>query len=152
MDKATNRSQNITITASSGLSDREVENMRKEAEVHAEEDKHRKEAVESKNHADNLIYQSEKTLRDNAGKIDPAKKAEAEDKIAKLREAMNQDDVENIQSKMKDLEQLIQQIGAAMYEQPGQEQAAGGDASQPDSGPSGEPKDDDVVDGEFKNV
>ncbi len=152
MDKASNRSQNITITASSGLSDNEVENMRKEAEIHAEEDKKRKEAVESKNHADNLIYQTEKTLRDNADKIEPAKKAEAEDKIAKLREAMNNDDIESMRTKMQDLEQFIQQIGAAMYEQPGQQQAAGPEAPQSDSGPADKPKDDDVVDGEFKNV
>jgi molecular chaperone DnaK len=150
LDKASNRSQNITITASSGLTDAEVENMRKEAEVHAEEDKKRKEAVESKNHADNLIYQTEKTLRENADKIDPAKKAEAEDKIAKLREAMNNDDVSSMQTKMQDLEQFIQQIGAAMYQQPGQE--AGPQAPQPDEGSSDETKDDDVVDGEFKNV
>jgi molecular chaperone DnaK len=132
------------------LTDAEVENMRKEAEVHAEEDKKRKEAVESKNHADNLIYQTEKTLRENADKIDPAKKAEAEDKIAKLREAMNNDDVSSMQTKMQDLEQFIQQIGAAMYQQPGQE--AGPQAPQPDEGSSDETKDDDVVDGEFKNV
>ncbi len=149
VDKASNRSQNITITASSGLSESEIENMRKQAEVHADEDRKRKEAVETKNHADNLIYQTEKMLRENADKIDGAKKAEAEDKIAKLRDVMNTDDVESIQSKLQDLEQFIQQIGASMYQQPG-----AGEPQQPgpDNGPSDTSGNDDVVDGEFKSV
>lgn len=148
MDKASNRSQNITITASSGLSESEIDNMRKQAEMHADEDRKRKEAVETKNHADNLIYQSEKMLRENADKIDGAKKSEVEDKIAKLRDVMNSNDVDTIRAKLQDLEQTIQQIGAAMYQQPGAE----GQQPGPEAGPSQGPSNDDVVDGEFKSV
>lgn len=152
VDKATNRSQNITITASSGLNEAEVEKMRKEAELHAEEDKRRKQLVEARNHADNLIYQTEKTLRENADKIDSEKKQQIDTKISDLRSKVTGDDVEGIQKLIQEVEELIQQIGASMYQQPG------GEAGQPDSQPGSEqggdsqPGNDDVVDGEFKSV
>lgn len=153
VDKATSRSQNITITASSGLNDEEVEKMRKEAEIHADEDKKRKQLVEARNHGDNLIYQTEKTLRENADKIDSEKKQEIDTKIAELRTKLAGEDVEDIQKSIQEIEQLIQQIGASMYQQPG---AEGGQepGPQPESGPDDEsqPGNDDVVDGEFKSV
>jgi molecular chaperone DnaK len=153
VDKATSRSQNITITASSGLNDEEVEKMRKEAEIHADEDKKRKQLVEARNHGDNLIYQTEKTLRENADKIDSEKKQEIDTKIADLRTKLAGEDVEDIQKSIQEVEQLIQQIGASMYQQPEAEgsQEAG---PQPESGPDDEsqPGNDDVVDGEFKSV
>ena len=117
-DKATNRSQHITITASSGLDEKEVERMQKEAELHAEEDKRKKEVAEARNHADNLIYQSEKLIKENGDKIDASKKEEVESKIASLRGIINGEDVEGIRKNIEELDQLVQQIGASMYQQP----------------------------------
>lgn len=152
VDKATSRSQHITITASSGLSESEVEKMRREAESHAEDDVRRKEVVEARNHADNLIYQTEKMIRENGEKIDSAKKKEAEDKIASLRGLMPGEDVEGMRKLIQDLEQFIQQIGASMYEQPGDPNQAAGGQTSPDEGNNQNPSGDDVVDGEFKSV
>ncbi len=151
-DKATNRSQHITITASSGLSDSEVEKMRHEAESHAEEDSRRKEVVEARNHADNLIYQTEKMIRENGEKIDASQKKDAEDKVASLRGMVGGDDLEGMRKLIQELEQFIQQIGASMYQQPGESgQSEGPQASQSDNGDT-KPSGDDVVDGEFKNI
>jgi molecular chaperone DnaK len=152
VDKATNRSQNITITASSGLNDTEVEKMRKEAEIHAEEDSRRKQLVEARNHADNMIYQSEKMLRENADKIDSEKKQQIDTKISDLRSKVTGDDVEGIQKLIQEIEQLIQQIGASMYQQPGSETGEQGSQPGPDQGDGSQSGNDDVVDGEFKSV
>ncbi|MHB8134158.1 MAG: molecular chaperone DnaK [Anaerolineaceae bacterium] len=152
LDKATSRSQHITITASSGLSETEVEKMRKEAEAHSDEDKRRKEVVEARNHADNLAYQTEKMLRDNGDKIDPAKKKEAEDKVASLRGIMHGEDLETIQKQIQELEQLVQQLGASMYQQPGGENPTSGPQTSQNGGQENNPSGDDVVDGEFKSV
>jgi molecular chaperone DnaK len=152
VDKATNRSQNITITASSGLNDTEVEKMRKEAEIHAEEDNRRKQLVEARNHADNLIYQSEKMLRENADKIDSEKKQQIDTKISDLRSKVTGDDVEGIQNLIQEIEQLIQQVGASMYQQPGSEAGEQGPQPGPDQGDGSQSGNDDVVDGEFKSV
>jgi molecular chaperone DnaK len=154
-DKATGRSQKITITASSGLSEQEVEKMKKEAEEHADEDKKRKELIEVRNNADNAAYTAEKLLRDSGDKIDDTVKTDINDKIAKLRETMNGEDTAAIRKQTEELGQAVQAVGASMYQQ--QQQAGGqetGEAGQ--AGPSGEssdgPSDEDIVDGEFKNV
>jgi len=152
VDKATNRSQNITITASSGLNDTEVEKMRKEAELHAEEDKRRKQLVEARNHADNLIYQTEKMLRENADKIDSEKKQQIDTKISDLRSKVTGDDVEGIQKLIQEVEELIQQVGASMYQQPGGEAGQAGPEPGSEKGGDSQPGNDDVVDGEFKSV
>ena len=152
VDKATNRSQNITITASSGLNDAEVEKMRKEAELHAEDDKRRKQLVEARNHGDNLVYQTEKMLRENADKIDSEKKQEIDSKIANLRNLLTGEDIEAIQKSIQDLEQLIQQVGASMYQQPGADGSQPGPAPESDPGDGPQSGNDDVVDGEFKSV
>ncbi len=152
VDKATNRSQNITITASSGLNDAEIEKMRKEAELHADEDKKRKQLVEARNHADNLIYQTEKMLRENGDKIDSEKKQQIDTKISDLRSKANSDDVDGIQRLLQELEQLVQQVGASMYQQPGSEPGQTGPQSGPDQGGEPQSGNDDVVDGEFKSV
>ena len=153
-DKATGRSQKITITASSGLSEQEVEKMKKEAEEHADEDKKRKELIEVRNNADNAAYTAEKLLRDSGDKIDDAVKNDINDKIVKLRETMNGEDTAVIRKQTEELGQAVQAVGASMYQQ---QQAGGqetGEAGQ--AGPSGEssdgPSDEDIVDGEFKNV
>ncbi len=116
-DKATGRSQHITITASSGLSEAEIERMRREAENHADEDKHRKELVEVRNQADTVIYTVEKTLRDGGDKISAEARQEAEAGVQTLRSAMNGDNVEAIRQASDNLGQIIQKIGAAMYQQ-----------------------------------
>ena len=156
LDKATNRSQHITITASSGLSESEIKRMKEEAEAHAEEDRKRKDLVEVRNQADNTIYTAEKLLKDNEGKIPADLKKQTEDEIAKVRSALNTDDAETIRKTMESLGQVIQKIGASMYQQqpnpgqPGPEQGGqGGQAGGPSSG-SGDSGD--VVDGEFKSV
>jgi molecular chaperone DnaK len=153
LDKATNRSQHITITASSGLSESEVEKMRKDAEANAEADRKRKELIEARNHADNMVYTAEKALKDYSDKIPAEKKTETENAVARVREVMNGDDVESIRKATDDLGQVVQQLGASMYQQPGgdgggPEQAGG----PPPGGEPGTEGGDDVVDGEFRNA
>ena len=141
-DKATGRSQHITITASSGLSDSEVEQMRKDAEVHAEEDRKRKELIEARNNADNTAYAAEKALREFGDKVPAETKSEIETKVAEAKKAAEGEDVETIKSATEALGQAIQKIGTSVYEQ--NQAPVGGEAdSNPDAGP-------DVVDGEVK--
>jgi molecular chaperone DnaK len=134
-DKATGRSQHITITASSGLSKDEVERMRKEAEAHAEEDRQRREKIEVRNQADSAVYSAEKALRDFGEKIPAELKTEIEGAIAECRKALEADDLEGMRKSTEALGRAIQKIGGAMYAQdspePGsaaEEGAAGGEA------------------------
>jgi molecular chaperone DnaK len=154
-DKATGRSQHITITASSGLSDSEVERLRRDAEQHADEDRKRKELIEARNNADNAVYTAEKALREFGDKVPADVKTRVEDAASKVRQMMTSDDAAAIRKATEDLNLVIQQIGAAAYQQsgpaagpPGGEPGAG-DTSQ---GPSGEGGDEDVVDVEFRNA
>lgn len=149
-DKATGRSQNITITASSGLSDAEVEKMRKDAELHAEEDKRRKELIEARNNADNTAYSAEKVLKDLGEKVPADMKTNVEAKITAVRESIKSDDAQAIQKATEDLSQVLQQLGAAAYQQSGP--AAGTPGEDPQAGPSSSPGDEDVVDGEFHSA
>jgi len=145
-DKATGRSQHITITASSGLSDAEVEKMRKDAEAHAEEDRKRKELIEVRNHADNTAYAAEKALREFGDKVPAEVKSDIDAKVAEVRAAAQGDDIENIKSVTDALGQAIQKIGASVYEQgpaAGASEAPGGGTSSGDAGPE-------VVEGEVK--
>lgn len=151
-DKATGRSQHITITASSGLTEAEIEKMRREAELHAEEDRKRKELIEIRNNADNTAYSAEKLLREHGDKLPADLKKQAEEGVAKLREALNTENAEEIRRLTEELGRTIQKLGGSMYQQP-EGQATGGsgpDGGSPSSG-SGEPGDN-VVDGEFRSV
>ena len=153
-DKATGRSQHITITASSGLNKDEIDKMVKDAERHADEDKTRKAQVEVRNAADSAIFTAEKALRDGGDKVPADVKSEVEGKIASVRSALEGGNVDTIQSSTNDLYQSIQKIGSAMY-QSGPEGGApggtpGGDAG--GSGPAGGASGDDVVDGQFKEA
>jgi len=141
-DKATGRSQHITITASSGLSDEEVEQMRKDAEAHAEEDKKRKELIEARNHADNTAYAAEKALKEFEGKVPDDVKADIEAKVADVKKAAEGEDVDAMKTATDALGEAIQKIGASVYEQ-GQASVEGEADSNPNS--DGEPE---VVDGE----
>lgn len=122
-DKATNREQKVTITASSGLSDEEIEKMRSEAELHADEDKKKKELVEVRNDADNMIYTAEKTLKDAEGKAKQEDIRAVEDAIAELKSVHTEDEVEKIKEKLNALSEKLQVVGAAMYQQSGTETA-----------------------------
>jgi len=141
-DKATGKSQHITITASSGLNEAEIEKMRKDAEAHAEEDRKRKDLIEARNNADNTVYAGEKALRDLGDKVPAEIKAEVEAKSAEVKEAAKGEDVEKIKAAVESLGQTIQKIGASVYEQ-GQPSAGGEAGPSSDAGP-------DVVDGEVK--
>ncbi|MDH3943151.1 MAG: Hsp70 family protein, partial [Anaerolineae bacterium] len=144
-DKATGRSQNITITASSGLSDEEVDNMRKDAESHAEDDMKKKAWVEVHNNADNSIYGAEKALKDLGDKVPEDVKSKVEAEIAKVRELLESEDTEALKSATDSLMEEVQAIGAAAYEQAGPEMG-GTEEPEADSDDSG---DEDVVEGEF---
>ena len=159
LDKATSRSQHITITASSGLNDTEVDRMRRDAETHAAEDAKRKELIEARNTADNAIYTAEKALRDLGDKVPADVKNQVEAQATQVREALKSDDAAKIRSATDELFRIIQQIGAAAYQQggPGPVGGAPGAAGGPDSagpGAGGNPKPDDgdVVDGQFRNA
>ncbi len=142
-DKATGRSQHITITASSGLSDSEVEKMRKDAEAHAEDDRKRKELIEARNNADNMAYAAEKALRDLGDKVPTDVRSDVETKTAEVKSVAQDEDVEKIKAATEALGLSIQKIGASVYEQ-GQPSAEGeAGSSSNDAGP-------DVVDGEVK--
>ncbi len=148
-DKATGRQQNITITASSGLSDAEVEQMRRDAEAHAEEDQKRRDLIEARNTADNAIYTTEKTIKDLGDKVSEQHKSTIEDQIASIRQLREQEDAQAINTAVENLMKTLQEVGQAAYAQE-QAQAAQGEpqaeqtGDQSDSGDQG-----DVVDGEF---
>ncbi|MEI8131557.1 MAG: molecular chaperone DnaK [Leptolinea sp.] len=153
LDKATNRSQHITITASSGLSEAEVEKMRAEAETNADADLKRKELIEARNHADNMIYTAEKTLKDFADKIPAEMKTKTEDSVKQVRDVINSDDPAVIKKATEDLGTIVQGMGASFYQQPGGADPAAAADPEPTPSPSTEgTPDGDVVDGEFKNV
>jgi len=142
-DKATGRSQHITITASSGLSKEEVERMVKEAERNRAADERRKGEIELKNQADSSIYAAEKALHDFADKIDANLKSSIEKQVDAVKKARDANDQSKLRSSMEELQRSIQQIGSAMY----------GAAGAPGEGPSGEPGPDgkgkeDVIEGE----
>jgi molecular chaperone DnaK len=156
-DKATGRSQHITITASSGLRDEEVERMRRDAESHAEEDRKRKEMIEARNTADNAVYTAEKVLRDLGDKVPADLKSRVEGKISDVKKVMSGDNIDAIRKATEELNDVLQQVGSAAYqagpsgpEAGGPEAGAGGASHQPggSKGPDGE----DVVDGEFRNA
>src|SRR5207245_1291093 len=110
-DKATGKEQKITITAGGGLSKDEVEKLRQEAELHAEEDRKRRDEIEVRNTADSLAYTAEKTVRENADKIDDALKSEVEGKIAAVRSQLQSGDADSIRSAMNELSEAMQRIG-----------------------------------------
>ncbi len=129
-DKATNKEQKITITASTNLSKDEVERMRKEAELHAEEDKKRREGVEVKNMAETMVYTTEKMMKEHGEKANAEDKKDVEEKLEVLKKLKDTDDLEAIKKAGDDLATAAQKIGAAMYQQkPAEGEAApSGDA------------------------
>jgi molecular chaperone DnaK len=146
-DKATGRSQHITITASSGLSESEVDKMRKDAEVHAEEDRKRRELIEVRNNADNTVYAAEKALREFGEKVPAEIRSEVESRVTEVKGAAQGDDVAAIKSATEALGQAIQKIGASVYQ--GQDVSGGEGTSGTDTDPTPEAGPD-VVEGEVK--
>ncbi|MFA4999911.1 MAG: molecular chaperone DnaK [Patescibacteria group bacterium] len=161
-DKATNKQQKITITASSGLSKEEIEKMKKEAELHSEEDKKKKEEAEIKNQADAVSFTMEKMIKESGDKMKPEDKKELEDKNAELKKAKESGNLEEMKKKMEEINTIAQKIGAAMYQQPGaggvpgaeQAGAAGAESGATERTEANETetkkKDDNVVEGEVE--
>ena len=148
-DKATGRQQNITITASSGLSDAEVEQMRREAEAHAEEDQKRRDLIEARNTADNAIYTTEKTIKDLGDKVSEQHQSLIADQIATIRQLREQEDPQAINTAVENLMKTLQEVGQAAYAQE-QAQASQGEPQQEQPGKqSGTGDQGDVVDGDF---
>ncbi len=150
-DKGSGREQKITIQSSSGLSKDEIEKMQREAELFADEDRKKREAIEAKNTADSMAYQAEKTLRDNADKIPAELKEDVEAKVKDVRAAIEADDTDRMQSATEALSASLQKIGEAVYGAAG---AEGGPAG-PDGFAGGEPggaAEEGTVEGEFREV
>jgi len=114
-DKATNKTQSIRIESSIGMSKEEIEKMKKDADLHAEEDRKKKELIEIRNVADNLMYSSEKTIKDGGDKVSADQKKEIDEKIDALKKVKDSDNIEDIKNKTQDLSQAIQKIGAELY-------------------------------------
>ena len=151
-DKATGKEQQVRIQASGGLSDDDIEQMVKDAEVHAEDDKKKREIVDARNQADGLVHSTEKTLIEHGDKIDPADKAEIEEKVQELKDVLESEDVDDIKAKTEALMQASMKLGQAMYEA---EQAAAGDAEGGGDGAEAgdvSPDDAEVVDADFEEV
>lgn len=146
-DKGTGKSQKITITSSSGLNDEEIDRMMKDAELHAEEDKKRKELVEAKNAADQLIYSVDKTIKELGDKVDAGEKEKAEAAKEELKKAVESDDVDTIKAATEKLTEIVQQLSVKLYEQA--QAQAGADA---DAGQAGGAKKDNVVDADYEVV
>jgi len=153
LDKATSRSQHITITASSGLSENEVERMRKDAELHADEDRKRKELIEARNNADNTAYSAEKVLKDLGEKVPAELKSKVEEGVANVRKVLDSEDADQIRRATEELTQVLQQVGTAAYQEtPPPAAEPEGSSGPAEEGPASPGGDEDVVDGEFRNT
>lgn len=164
-DNATNKEQKITITASSGLSKEEVEKMQKDAEIHAEEDKKKKENIDTKNQADAVVFQTDKLLKESGDKMKPEDKKELEEKLEALKKVKDTDQYDEIKKKMEEMNVVAQKVGTAMYQaqaqqsqQPGatgdagtREQAGGEKSSGEEKKDDKDKKDGDVVEGEVES-
>lgn len=153
-DLATGKEQSIRIQASSGLSEEEIKRMIKEAELHAEEDRKRKELADARNHADGLIYSTEKSLADLGDKVDEATKQQIQDKIAALRKAMEGEDAAAIRSAQDALINASHKLAEMMYQKASQSAGAGCQSGTCGSGAgqSGSGGKDDVIDADFEEV
>jgi len=158
-DKGTGKEQKITITASSGLSKEEMEKMAREAESHAAEDAKKREEIETRNTADSLVYTAERTLREHGDKIPADLKQEVDGKVAAVRSALQGTDVNYLRSTTQELSEVMQKIGAAVYQQAGPPPPPPGDEAPAGEGPAGEAPEggppegeEGTVEGEFREV
>jgi molecular chaperone DnaK len=145
-DKATGKAQQVTITPSSGLSQAEIDRLVREAQAHAAEDQRRKEEIEERNRADQLLYQADKTLRDLGERVPAALRAEVESEAAELRAALRQQETTRIRSLSRSLEQAMQRIGEALYAGTSTSTGRG------DTPPPPPPSDSETVEGEVREV
>ncbi|TDL82242.1 molecular chaperone DnaK [Peribacillus frigoritolerans] len=144
-DLGTNKEQTITIKSSTGLSDEEIERMVKEAEENADADKARKEEVELRNEADQLVFTTEKTLKDLEGKVDEADVAKANEAKDALKAAIEKNELEEIRTKKDELQEIVQQLSMKLYEEAAKQQQGA-------EGAAGAKQDDNVVDAEYEEV
>ena len=154
-DMGTGKEQSIRITASSGLSEDEIEKMKRDADAHADEDKKRKELIEAKNQADSIIYATEKSLKEVGDKVDADTKKKVEDASAKLKKTMEGDDTEAIKNDTEALTQASHKLAEIMYSQATKDQPGAGPEAGAGPGPdagAGKKDDDDVVDADFEEV
>ncbi len=154
-DLGTNKEQSIRITASSGLSEEEIEKMKRDAEEHAEEDKKRKELVDARNNADGLMHASQKSLKDLGDKVDAETKGNVEKEIENVKKAVEGDDAAAINTAIEALTQASHKLAELMYAQASQDGPEGGAADAGATGAAGgeeAPQDDDVVDADFEEV
>ncbi|KIL38281.1 molecular chaperone DnaK [Gordoniibacillus kamchatkensis] len=149
VDKGTGKSQKITITSSSGLSSDEIDRMMKDAESHAEEDRKRKELVEARNQADQLVYTVDKTIKDLGDKVDQGEIEKANAAKDKLKQALEGNDLETIKKATEELTQVVQQLSVKLYEQAAQAQQGAGAAGGGDAAGKGR---DNVVDADYEVV
>ncbi len=155
-DLGTGKSQSIKITASSGLSEEEIQKMVKDAELNADADKKRSDLIQSKNQLDQLVYQTEKTLKELGDKVEGSIKSEVDAALTKAKEVTSKEDLEAIKSAMTVLEAANTKLAEKVYAQASQQQAASGDGAQASADSADKAKDkkdgDDVVDADFKEV
>lgn len=150
-DLGTNKEQAITITSNTNLSDEEIEKMRKEAEEHAEEDKKKKEEADLRNEAEQMVFQTEKSIKDLGDKIDSKEKEEAEGLIKDLKEALEKDDIEDIKTKKEKLSEKAMALATKVYENIQKEQQAQASSSNEEASESSKgSKDGDVKDAEYE--
>ena len=151
-DQATGKEQSIQITASSGLSQEEIDQLVKDAEMHAEDDKKKRDLVEARNEADALIYSTEKSIKELGDKVDSDTKSKVEESITALRKAMEGEDVDEIKRVKEELTQASHKLAEAMYQQASQnEQQAGAESAEQAAG-GADTADEDVVDADFEEV
>ena len=155
-DMGTGKSQDITIKSSSGLSDDEIDRMMKEAKENEEADKARKEEVDLKNDVDQLLFQTDKTLKDLKGKVSDDEIKKAEDAKEALKKAQQENNIEDMKAKRDDLNKIVQDLTVKLYEQAQKEQQAQqASGAQGDASAASDDKktdDDDTIDGEYKDV
>ena len=151
-DQATSREQKITIQASSGLSDDDIQRMVKEAEEHAEEDSRRKEEADLRNSADQLVFSAEKLLEENADKVPEELRQDVQGKIDSLKEALKGTDIALVRSRADELTQAVQQVGAHVYQQGAAETPQAGDAPDGGSPDAGSGDGGETIEGQFREV
>ncbi len=151
-DNATGKQQNITITASSGLTREEIEKMVKEAEAHSAEDAKRRQEIEVKNQADSLVYSTERTLAEHGDKVPASDKQEIEKALGELKEALKGDDLERIKRGQEALMKSSHKLAEVMYREAQSKAQAGGAPPEGGAGRESKPAEGDVVDAEFEDL
>ncbi len=152
-DLGTGKEQSIKITASSGLNEEEIKRLVKDAEMHAEEDRKKKELAEARNHADTLIYTTEKTVKDLGDKVEGTLKSDIDSAVERLKKAMEGNDADEIKRLTEELTGTSHKLAEKIYSQASQQAGGPGAGTQEGAGPSGGRKpDDDVVDADFEEV